>query len=440
MWATTALFLGLVSILFPVVTPAAIAAWPALIVVLIFDFTRFPKANQLRVWATAPRTIELGNQVDFELGVAAGRRFIPPEIWLLPPPSRTLDFPSKEIKMKLTHQDAEFDYRIRIVVQGVHLGYERMDSVILLVPSPLRLWRRRYIVDMEKIEYRVIPSLQKVEEQRYREIRSQSRLLYQGNRRVLRSQSPDQFHSIRRYQFPDPIRHIDPKKTAKFGTLMTRTFDTYFDHHVVIGLDVGRAMEGTLGGQPKQDFYLASILAIAENATHSRDRVSLFSFSQRLHYVIRGTKHMSHFYPVFEGQSAFRSREEESNFELLASGLQTVAPQRAIFVLFTDISKPSVQESLAQVLPRLSSKHLVLVMSVVDETHNLEKTVEDLHGKMLDVKNFTHLVYNCWLDRRIRDLRLRCSAGGVGIVQIPHTYWLSAVHRLYAELRRSARL
>lgn len=440
LWASLVLFAGLGTLVFPSLFIFILLAWPILFLILGLDYARLPRENEMAAFVTLGRMIELGKHAEFEIGIVADRAFRPSRVWFLPPPIRCLEFPAEPITLERQSASSEFDYRLGMDLKTLHLGFEKFTHVLILMPSPLGLWRRRYQVEVPHVSFRVTPSLRRIEEQRYQEIRAQSRMLYQGNRRLLRSQAPDQFHSVRRYQFPDPIRHIDPKKTAKFGELMTRTFDSYFDHHVVIGLDVGRAMAGEIGDQPKQDYYLSSILSIAENAVQARDRVSLFSFSQKLHYVIRSSKQISHFYPVFEGLPPFRVREEESNFELLPVGLQLVAPQRAIFVLFTDVSKPSVQEALAQVLPRIAAKHLCFVISVVDESHNLEVNISRLFGKSVTVKQYTDLIYNCWLEEGIRNFRLKASSRGAGVILVPHSYWLSAVHRLYAELRRSSRL
>lgn len=437
--ASLILFLGVVALVFPALVLAVVAAWPILFLLLLLDRFSLPRGQEIRATFTLPRVMELGEKAEVEIAVRQPRFVRAREIWLLPPVARCLEFPAQLISVP-RRRSGEYTHQRRLRLPTVHLGYETIPQVILVVPSKLRFWRRRFLLPIAGAQYRVIPSLRRIEEQNYREVRSQSRLLYQGSRRLLRSQSPDQFHSLRKYQFPDPIRHIDPKKTAKFGQLMTRNFDTYFDHHVVIGLDVGRAMEGEIADQPKLDYYLSSILSIAENAVQSRDRISLFSFSQKIHYLIKSTRQIGHFQPVFEGRPPFRSREEESHYELLQAGLQWVAPQRALFVLFTDISKPSVQEALALNLPRIAAKHLCIVLSVSDESHNVVSTVKTLHQKGVTVESYSDLLYRSFLEDRLRSFRLAASTHGAGVVLVPHTHWLSAVNRLYTELRKSSRL
>src|SRR4029079_18914357 len=103
----------------------------------------------------------------------------------------------------------------------------------------------------------------------------------------------------REYQYPDSIRHIDARKSAKYCQLMTRTYDSLLEHHLILGLDVGRSMYGRMGPSRKLDYYLSACLALAENASQSRDRLSFFAFSQKVHLTVRRSRHMADFRPLF---------------------------------------------------------------------------------------------------------------------------------------------
>ena len=221
----------------------------------------------------------------------------------------------------------------------------------------------------------------------------------------MRGRAAEQFYSLRKYQFPDQIRHIDQKKTAKYGELMTRTYENFLSHHLILALDLGHSMFGTLGQSQKHDFYLAACLTLARNAIQSHDHVSFFGFSQRIHSMIRRTRSLDPFLPLYQGSAEVAPRDEEGNFDLLGPALSRVAGQRSILLIFTDASRPSVQESLLRVMPDLCQRHLTVVISLLDEAYTLERQLDAWDGGNVEMQDYSRFLYNYWIDDRSRVFR-----------------------------------
>jgi uncharacterized protein (DUF58 family) len=436
------LLLGVASLVWPWLQPIFFLAWPLVAALTWIDRASLVDANRFKAELKIPRTPELGDNTHVEISVIPEGSTLTQlsSLSVTLPPSRTLRFDRSMARLLRHHKEGRVEYSTTVSAHAERLGFERVEAIRLWMVSRLGLWARVAQVPVEAAAFRVIPTRKKTSEQSFHQLVSQQRLLYQGSRQLLRGRSADQFHSIRKYQFPDPLRHLDHKKTAKYGQWMTRIFDTFYDHHIVLGLDLGRAMLGDIEGSSKFDFYLSACLLLAQNAVNARDRVSFFAFSQRTHSVIRNSRRISLFLPLFEGHPDLRPREEESNFELVPPTLSKLTGQRSIFLLFTDITKPSVQEALLKMLPALSQKHLTIVVSVLDRSYVLEQQVMTLADRSFDLSEYNRLLYAYWLNDRTELLRRQIAQYGGGVLMVSHHDWLSIVLKIYSLLRSSVSL
>lgn len=332
--------------------------------------------------------------------------------------------------------------------QGIHfeanlvgvasaLGYEEIHTLTVSTYSRFRMWFRRIPVKLTSTCYRVVPSHEKISERAFIQLKSYQPLFYQGTRQIMRGRAADQFYSVRKYQFPDPIRHIDQKKTAKYNQLMTRTFDSLYHHHVVMALDVGRAMCGKFYESNKSDYYLSACLILARNALLHHDRISFFAFSQSVHHLIAGAKTMVPFHPIFRGSESVQPRTVESDFEVVNQTLSRLVGQRGIVLIFTDISVPSVQEALLESLPSICHRHLTVVISLLDESYSLDEKILAYTQKSHTVDNYARLLYTYWVNERVILFRNKVARLGGGVLVVSQKDWLSIIIRLYAMLRHS---
>jgi uncharacterized protein (DUF58 family) len=284
----------------------------------------------------------------------------------------------------------------------------------------------------------VAPSRTTLSEQAFSELIQTQRVLHQGARLQTRTRAQDQFHSLRKYQYPDPLRHIDQKKSARLGEPVTRTFDTLRSHHLVIALDMGRALSGTIRGSAKMDYYLSAALALAENALRARDEVSFIAFSQTTHFTIRRTRSLAAFRRLFRSENMFSPRDEESDYSTIPNQLVRMAGSRSIVVVLTDLSKPSVQEGLLQALAPVCRKHLAVVASLNDREVDVEEQVLAFKQENFNEK-YPDLLYGYWLREKQSLFREHLARLGGGSIAVNDAYWMSTVERLY-ELLRASRL
>lgn len=410
------------------------------------DRSTLPEPQALSVRASLPRAPELGKEVEVEFRVTAAswRAFLSAAIRLIPPRLETLELSDLSLPVRLrTMVDEQGESRIeaelRTRARAVRLGYEELRAVRLLVRSRWKLWSRVLEITTPPAAFRVTPSGKPISMDAFRRLLAQQRVFLQGSRALTRGQAADQFRSIRRYEFPDPIRHIDAKKTARLNRPMTRVFDSYHQHHVAIAVDLGRTALGEISGSSRSDFHLSAALALAESGIRQGDRVSFIGFSQKVRRIIPVARGMEAFFPLFRGDPELRPLEEESSYDDLLPCLNRVSGKRSILIILTDIFKPSVQQALLAALPSLCRQHLVAIASVIDRRTSLEDRILAFDSPTLTVERYNELLYSYFLDEEAKLFRARISSFGSGMILASERDWLGVMLRLSELLRSSFR-
>ncbi len=422
--------LGIFALAFPGMGWLYAFSWLVILAVLFLDYRSLPGKGEVSGKVSTERAPALGEEATFKIALS-----VPDSSWnfkrmrLSLPSLRNLELLRGELTASLV---ADFKFRAK------SLGFEQLGELELSIESARGLFFRQVAVPIDPFEFRVIPSRKEITEVSFQQIVQQQRIFSSGVRKVARSRSAEQLHSIRKYHYPDPMRHIDAKKTAKLQQLMTRTYESLLSHHLVLALDLGRTMKGKVGNSMKMDFYLSACLSLASSAVRARDRVSLIAFCQGSHFIVNSARDMKPFEPLYKGSPLFNPRDQETDFDSLVPSLSQIAGQRALVLLFTDISRASVQDSVLQILPSVSRRNLVATISLVDEAYSLTAGLDSIETKKtIDAAEYSRLLYSTWLERKIRLFRNEMAKFGGGAISVSERDWSSAVHKAYDLMRRS---
>jgi uncharacterized protein (DUF58 family) len=400
-------------------------------VALVADRFSLPGAGSCRFRITTPVYVCLGEEEDVRLhGVVTGEQ-IPTRIFLAPP-----------VQLSVEHSQLSVDAaagRVSTVfrVKGRSLGYGSITSVSTLTPSRLGLWNLLDRVAVPANGMRVLPQRLQMPANRYQEMISRQLTAARGDRRVIKSASPDMYHSSRPYRYPDSLRFIDRKKSARYDQLFTKTFEQILEHHVVVALDLGRLTVGTIDGSAKHDFYLSTALALIEHGVRSRDAVSLVAFSDRVHATVSRARGRTHFQELYRGGGAFQAREVASNYEEMVQAVLKVAPQRSIVILLTDVGLPSAHDGVVRAFQILSQRHLCVVLSMLEDGFDLTSRILAQTEGRLEEDEHSSLLYAYWLDDAFRGFSRRVAANSGVVVQIPQKYWIDASVKVFETLRHS---
>lgn len=434
---------GILGILFPPLMTLWLISIPLFVMVLYFDRQTLLPSDRLALTVTLDVVPEVGKPVVvraaiLSTGPGASRLFRPQ---VLAPRSEVIEFPNPRSAAGLEHTREGHSLVSHFTAAAVRVGYEEWRLLGIEYSSLLGLWTRRAQVSIDPLAVRVTPSRSRMREEEFRALQTRQRLLFQGNRLRARAQSRDQFHSIREYQYPDPIRDIDQRKSAKYERPMVRVYEAVQQHHLVLALDLGRGMYGEIGRSRKSDFYLSACAALARHAIESQDQVSFIAFSQAQHFHISRARSLEAFGRLFRGDVMFRPREEESNYDILFPLVSRVASQRSIVLILSDVSRPSTQEQLIRSLGPLSLKHFTVVMGLLDKNYDLLSQV--LSYPQGETENaareelYWRLSYAYKLEEEFRRFSARVADRGAMALQISEEHWLDAATRVYGLMRQS---
>lgn len=427
---------GIMSIGYPLIVAPYSAGLLLFFFLLFKDRQSLPRRDSFEAEWMPLASPELGKEVTLvlELRLLEQRKIQIRQIRLESPEVEALEF--KEIFADFSPV-SEGGLRASLIGNARALGFYELGTARILLRSAYGFFEKSIELKTPLLDFRVSPSLKEVPEQVFQETIRNQPLLFQGSRRLMRSSAADQFYSSRKYQYPDSIRHIDQKKSAKYQQLMTRTFEAQYNHHLVILLDLGRTLFGQVRGSEKHDYYLSVALSLAEQAIKARDTVSVLAFSQELHFSLRQTRNIAPLSILRRGDSRLKPRDVESDYALIPEIMPQVSSQRSIVLLLSDLSKPSVQEGLLKNLQPVCRRHLTVCLGLTTKEQDLRSTIECERQTPLSQEQFSQIFYSYWLERRFARFSAEFSQSGGAAILLAEQYWMNAAQRIYARLRAS---
>jgi uncharacterized protein (DUF58 family) len=321
--------------------------------------------------------------------------------------------------------------------QSEALGTGKIENLVIILRGRWRLVVLRLEYPIPSLQLTIVPSTQPLPAEERQKVREQLSTTLLGARRLTRQRERELFLSLRDYQYPDPIRDIDAKKSAQFQKLTTRLYESTHRQHLIVALDIGRAMGGRVGRSYKQDFYTAGAAHLIQEGLARGDEVSFFSFSDRITSVIPRSRRKDRFRPLLRGQQSYVAQEVETDYSLLIPQIRKLAGSRALIVLLTDLSRPSVQEVLPQVVEPLGQKHLVATCTLLHSELRIEPAVVALSRLDFKAEEYSNLLYRYWVHERLSLLRSHLRRSNASVVAVPEAHWLRTVEYVYASLRGS---
>jgi uncharacterized protein (DUF58 family) len=325
---------------------------------LVYDIWQAPHPNTLGIERLAPSVLtthEVG-QVTLRLHNPS-RRPLSVAIRDATPPSgaRTPAVHRNRIGAEGGALDAQ--------IAPARRGRLELGPVTVRVSGPIGLGGRQAtlpIVETLKV-YPALPGRSEVE------LRLERTRLLQGGRRSsrLRGGGTD-FDSLRDYHPDDEFRRINWNATARAGKPITNLYREDRDQQIVLLLDAGRTMAGTVAGLSRFEHALDAAIALAELAARSGDHVGVMAFASGIEAMLspRGGRDQPRraLDLLFDRQPSLDPTDYRGAFATLLSRHR----RRSLLVLFTELTEESVMQPLFDALPVLLPRHLLMIGSIVD--------------------------------------------------------------------------
>ncbi|WP_040785242.1 DUF58 domain-containing protein [Nocardia pneumoniae] len=350
----SALFVTLVvpSLLGVVVLTCALAA------ALLIDLAAVGRARDLALSRQALTTVRLGRSTEVELvAVNTGPRVLRGMVWDDWPDSARAE--NRAHPLDLVPGTL---VRFRTTLTPTYRGDRVAGQVTVRLLGPLGLAGRQTRHDVPA-RIRALPAFRAE-----RLLRSKvKRLQHLEGRNVanLRGQGTE-FDSFREYVAGDDVRAIDWRATARATDVLVRTWRPERNRHMLMLLDTGRISAGRVGEGTRLDASIEAALLLGGLAAAAGDSVDLLAFDREPRAEVRGVGGKALQLKLMHAMAGITPALVDTDSSGLVRAAVQRARRRSLVVWFTSLDGAAVQENLLPVLPVLTQRHRVLIVSVTD--------------------------------------------------------------------------
>ncbi|MCD0451219.1 DUF58 domain-containing protein [Actinocorallia sp. API 0066] len=403
---------------------AAIAG--ALVALGALDFALAGNVRRLVLHRTGDTTIRLGESGTVGLIVEnPGRRRVRALVRDAWPPSAGVTPRTFEIDVPAGERR-----RAELRLAPTRRGDRSSVSVTIRSTGPLGLVARQ-LTRQAPWTVRVLPGFPSrrhlpAKLRRLRELTGQQVALIRGQ--------GTEFDSLREYVAGDDVRSIDWRATARRGEVVVRTWRPERDRRIFLILDTGRTSAGRVGDIPRLDCSMDAALLLGALASRAGDRVDLLAYDRRVRARVEGVSRTDLLPSMVRAMAPLEPELIESDAAGMVATLLARSRQRSLVVLLTELNTAAMEEGLIPLLPRLTSRHLVMVAAVADPRV----------GEMAGARGDLAAVYDAASAERARGERRRLKAElreyGVEVVDAPPDEIAPALADAYLALKAQGRL
>ncbi|MFN5782177.1 MAG: DUF58 domain-containing protein, partial [Novosphingobium sp.] len=176
-----------------------------------------------------------------------------------------------------------------------------------------------------------------------------------------------QFEALSEYEPGMDRRRIDWKASARHARLYAKEFEAERNNQIVFAFDCGQAMCEPVGGLARIDRAVSAALATAYVALKGGDRVALYGFAARPQLLTPFFSETRNFKRLQQAAAELDYQPQEPNFTLALASLASRLQRRSLIVVFSDFTDPTSAELMIESIGRLTGRHLVLFVTLIDE-------------------------------------------------------------------------
>ena len=254
-----------------------------------------------------------------------------------------------------------------------------------------------------------------------------------GMRTLRRRGEGTEFERIRDAVPDDPLRAINWRATARTGHLMSVELMPERDQPVIVCLDHGRLMGVGAGELTKYDNAVNAALLLLHVALRTGDRAGLVTFADTVSTTVAPRPGNAQLRRILDAIGTVMPGEIESDYSVIAAGIERIQRSRALVVVFTDVVDADQVAALAVQCRALARRHLPLVVGVRDPA--VEDTVRERPADVAGAYRRA-VATGIVADRLAAVQRLR--AGGVDVIDADARTLSPRVVNRYLELKRRA--
>lgn len=257
-----------------------------------------------------------------------------------------------------------------------------------------------------------------------------------GVRAIRTAGGGTEFDQLREYRPDDEFRRIDWASSIRLQRPIVKQYRTERNQSVVLLLDNGRVMAGTVGTAPRVEHAMDAVLGLAEATVFMSDRVGLLCFDRQVRSIVPSGSSRSQLGRVAEAMYLLEPDLAESAYTAAFAAAAARFRRRSLYVVLTDLAAATVQQALLPALTILVRTHLVVVASVRDPIVTGWARPDEVDWASDAYRQSAAITA---LDQRERAAAQLRAAGAIVVDAAPGTLAVRLVDT-YLELKASGRL
>ncbi|UFS94615.1 DUF58 domain-containing protein [Nocardia huaxiensis] len=346
-----------VALLMPSWTGVALMTGTTLAAVIL-DIVLLGSLAALELSREPLTTVRTGRSIDVELtALNTGTRTVRATLWDDWPPSAHARHRTHTLNLP-----ANTKTRLHTELTPAYRGDRLAGPVTVRAVGPLGLAGRQERRDVPA-RLRALPPFRsekllasKVKQLQHLEGRNTTTIRGQGT----------EFDSFREYVPGDDVRTIDWRATARAKDVLVRTWRPERNRHVVMLLDTGRVSAGRAGDGTRLDATIEAALLLGGLAASGGDSVDLIAHDRKVRTEVRGIGGKRLQVKLMHALAGVTPELVDTDYQGMLRATLQRARRRSLVVWFTHLDAATLQEGLLPVLPVLTERHRVLVVSVTD--------------------------------------------------------------------------
>ncbi|WP_280262931.1 DUF58 domain-containing protein [Nocardia wallacei] len=175
-----------------------------------------------------------------------------------------------------------------------------------------------------------------------------------------------EFDSFREYAAGDDVRAIDWRATARAADVLVRTWRPERHRRLLILLDTGRLSAARVGAGTRLDAAIEAALLLGGLAAAAGDSVDMLAYDRRVRTEVRGGGGKGLQPKLMHALAGVVPALVDTDTAGLVRAALRHARRRSLVVWFTSLDGAMVEENLLPVLPVLTRRHRVILVSVTD--------------------------------------------------------------------------
>ncbi len=192
------------------------------------------------------------------------------------------------------------------------------------------------------------------------------RVLEVGMRSIRTSGGGTEFDQLRDYRPDDEFKRINWPATVRLGRPIVQQYRAERNQNVVLLLDNGRVMAGTVGDVPRVEHAMDAVLGVVQAATRLGDRVGMLAFDRQVRAIVAPTNGKGQLARAAEAMYQLESEYSESAYQVAFATATQRFRRRSLYIVLTDLVEAVVEQALLPALPIITRRHLVVIAAVQD--------------------------------------------------------------------------